>query len=84
VYDYGEINTSHHPRIEYRPGYILRKEKIKMRNVLMVLWGAATASGWWACVWWGFGNPFMVMGTVALTSMMVATVIVEGIKEIIE
>jgi len=48
----------------------------------MVLWGAATASGWWACAWWGFDNLFIVMPTVLSTFVMAVCVVFKGIDEI--
>jgi hypothetical protein len=47
-----------------------------MKNVLMILWGAATSSGWWACAWWGFGNPFIALGTIASTLGIFAAIVI--------
>jgi len=54
-----------------------------MKYVLMILWGAATASGWWAGAMWGFGNIFEVTFITGMsTAVMIIWVIAKGISEI--
>jgi len=46
-----------------------------MDKLLMVLWGAATASGWWACAWWNFSIALVTALTIVSTTFMVAWII---------